>query len=112
MLWLLGMSDLVDDRNVGVQLTRIVLIGDSIVKELKSRSIAYRRGFDFDRFEFFQGILEARAPQAAQKNINLKILSNLDVIVPTAEAQQEFTAFVQQVDKLKFDYLIQLATAR
>lgn len=33
-------------------------------------------------FSFFQKILEEQAPQVAQKNINLKILSDLDVIVP------------------------------
>lgn len=53
-------------------------------------------------FGFFQGILEAQAPQAAQKNINLKILSGLDVIVPPIAEQEEFESFVHQVDKLKF----------
>ena len=39
-------------------------------------------------FSFFQGILESQAPESAQKNINLKILSELKVIVPPIELQK------------------------
>ena len=53
-------------------------------------------------FGYFQEILEKQAPQAAQKNINLKILSNLNVIVPPLEPQGEFAAFASQVDKSRF----------
>ena len=53
-------------------------------------------------FDFFQGILEEQAPQAAQKNINLRILSELSVITPSMEMQQEFADFVAQVDKSRF----------
>ena len=53
-------------------------------------------------FGFFQEVLEKQAPQAAQKNINLKILSNLNVIVPPLESQGEFAAFASQVDKSRF----------
>lgn len=52
-------------------------------------------------FGFFQKILEKQAPQVAQKNINLKILSELNVIVPTQEKQEQFEAFVEQADKSK-----------
>lgn len=52
-------------------------------------------------FSFFQEILESQAPESAQKNINLKILSELKVIVPSKEKQDAFAAFVEQVDKLK-----------
>jgi type I restriction enzyme S subunit len=52
-------------------------------------------------FSFFQGILESQAPESAQKNINLKILSELKVIVPPIGDQQEFSNFVAQVDKSK-----------
>ena len=52
-------------------------------------------------FGFFQKILEEQAPQVAQKNINLKILSDLDVMVPTKEQQEQFAAFVEQTDKSK-----------
>lgn len=54
-------------------------------------------------FSFFQEILESQAPESAQKNINLKILSELKVIVPEKEKQDEFADFVKQVDKSKFD---------
>ena len=52
-------------------------------------------------FSFFQAILESQAPESAQKNINLKILSELKVIVPEKRKQDEFAAFVAQVDKSK-----------
>ena len=53
-------------------------------------------------FSFFQEILEEQAPESAQKNINLKILSELKVIVPPIELQQQFADFVAQTDKSKF----------
>ena len=49
-------------------------------------------------FSFFQAILEAQAPESAQKNINLKILSELKVIAPDIEEQNKFATFVVQVD--------------
>ena len=52
-------------------------------------------------FSFFQTILEEQAPESAQKNINLKILSELKVIVPPIELQEQFAAFVAQTDKTK-----------
>lgn len=52
-------------------------------------------------FGFFQKILEEQAPQVAQKNINLKILSDLDVIVPPRTLQEDFSAFVGQAEKSK-----------
>lgn len=52
-------------------------------------------------FSLFQAILEAQAPESAQKNINLKILSELKIIVPPIEQQNEFVAFVEQTDKSK-----------
>ena len=52
-------------------------------------------------FGFFQKILEKQAPQVAQKNINLKILSELNVILPTQEKQEQFAAFVEQTNKSK-----------
>lgn len=54
-------------------------------------------------FSFFQSILEEQAPESAQKNINLKILSELKVIIPSIEEQNAFVDFIQQVNKLKFD---------
>lgn len=52
-------------------------------------------------FGFFQQILEAQAPESAQKNINLKILSELKVIVPSIELQNQFATFVEQTEKNK-----------
>ena len=52
-------------------------------------------------FSFFQKILNEQAPQVAQKNINLKILSELNVIVPPLSLQNRFAAFVERVDQQK-----------
>ena len=52
-------------------------------------------------FSFFQEILESQAPESAQKNINLKILSELQVIVPDIQYQKKFVDFVEQIDKSK-----------
>ena len=53
-------------------------------------------------FSFFQSILESQAPESAQKNINLKILSELKVIMPKKEKQDDFIVFIDQVNKSKF----------
>ena len=50
-------------------------------------------------FSFFQEILENQAPESAQKNINLKILSELQIITPDIIEQNQFANFVRQVDK-------------
>lgn len=52
-------------------------------------------------FGFFQKILEEQAPQVAQKNINLHILSDLKVMVPPMEVQREFLVFVEQIEESK-----------
>ena len=52
-------------------------------------------------FSFFQQILESQAPESAQKNINLQILSDLKIIVPPIELQNQFADFVKQTDKSK-----------
>jgi type I restriction enzyme S subunit len=54
-------------------------------------------------FSFFQEILENQAPESAQKNINLKILSELQIITPDIIEQNQFADFVHQVDKSRFD---------
>ena len=55
-------------------------------------------------FSYFQNILESQAPESAQKNINLKILSELKVILPPLSLQNEFADFVAQVDKSGFAF--------
>ena len=52
-------------------------------------------------FSFFQEILEEQAPESAQKNINLKILSELKVIVPSTNLQNQFADFVAKVEQQK-----------
>lgn len=54
-------------------------------------------------FSFFQQLLESQAPESAQKNINLQILSELKVIVPPINIQNQFANFVQATDKLKVE---------
>ena len=52
-------------------------------------------------FSFFQAILESQAPESAQKNINLKILSELKVIVPEKNKLDAFAEFINQITKSK-----------
>ena len=52
-------------------------------------------------FSFFQAILEAQAHESAQKNINVKILSELKIILPDKGKQDEFVEFIKQIDKSK-----------
>lgn len=52
-------------------------------------------------FTFFQKIIEEQAPQVAQKNINLKILNDLDMMVPERTLQEQFEKLVNQTDKSK-----------
>ena len=53
-------------------------------------------------FGFLQKIIDSKATQVAQKNINLQILSELDVITPPSELQNKFAQIVEQIDKQKF----------
>ena len=55
-------------------------------------------------FTFFQRILEKNAPQAAQKNINLEILRNLEVPVPPLALQDRFADIVIKVELIRKDY--------
>lgn len=52
-------------------------------------------------FGFFQRILEEQAPQVAQKNINLRILGDLNVIVPPLTLQTRFASIVTEVEAQK-----------
>jgi len=55
-------------------------------------------------FSFFQGLLEKNAPQAAQKNINLYILRNLEVPFPPIVDQNNYTDIVERVELIKSKY--------
>jgi type I restriction enzyme S subunit len=46
-------------------------------------------------------MLEETAPESAQKNINLEILSNLNIPFPPFELQQKFASIVQQVEQIR-----------
>src|SRR5262249_13841618 len=50
---------------------------------------------------FLQETLEDRAPESAQKNINLAILRELSVPFPTFALQQHFATLLKAVDKVK-----------
>ena len=49
-------------------------------------------------------ILEKNAPQAAQKNINLETLRNLQVPTPPLPLQNKFAAIVEKVESIKTRY--------
>ncbi|NLD35866.1 MAG: restriction endonuclease subunit S [Desulfatiglans sp.] len=50
---------------------------------------------------FFQKILRDQAPESAQKNINLKILSELQMPVPPKDTQNNFSEIFKKIEKLK-----------
>lgn len=47
---------------------------------------------------FLQKIIEDKAPESAQKNINLKILRELDVICPPIEMQVKFKLIIDEIN--------------
>ncbi len=49
---------------------------------------------------FLQKMLEANAPESAQKNINLEILRGLEIPVPPQELQEQFTAIIGKANQL------------
>ena len=53
--------------------------------------------------------IEEKAPQVAQKNINLTILSDLDVPVPPINLQNQFAMIVSQIESQKHHMQKQLA---
>ena len=57
---------------------------------------------------FLQKILEEKAPESAQKNINLGILRGLDIPVPPIELQNKFVLIVEQVEKTKQNMRVSL----
>lgn len=56
---------------------------------------------------FLQEMLEKNAPESAQKNINLQILRNLEVINPPLELQNKFSEIVYKTESLKQKMLLQ-----
>lgn len=52
-------------------------------------------------FSFFQEILEKQAPEVAQKNINLQILSSLEVITPSVDLQTRFSTIIEKIEEQK-----------
>lgn len=50
---------------------------------------------------FLQAMIEEKAPMAAQKNINLAILKDLDFMMPPIELQTQFAERVQMIETQK-----------
>src|SRR6185312_7985159 len=50
---------------------------------------------------FLQAGLEARAPESAQKNINLEILRSLEVPDPGAALRRQFSQRIRELETLK-----------
>lgn len=72
---------------------------DSIVGFIPSSktNTAFVQGW----FSFFQKILEEGAPESAQKNINLKILRELEIIFPPIDLQSKFARIIQNIEEQK-----------
>ena len=69
---------------------------DSVVgfKSEKASSI-----FIYAWMGFLQNIIEEQAPVSAQKNINLRILNDLDIIFPPLSLQREYEQIVLKIDR-------------
>lgn len=52
-------------------------------------------------FSVFQKIIEEKAPESAQKNINLKILNDLDIVIPPIALQNQFAEIVTKIEEQK-----------
>ena len=50
---------------------------------------------------FYQNIIREKAPESAQKNINLKILSELKIPISPISRQEKFVDCFKQVELLK-----------
>jgi len=50
---------------------------------------------------FYKATLDNQANQVAQKNINLQVLNNLDVIYPPIELQNKFASIVEKIEAIK-----------
>lgn len=57
--------------------------------------------FAQELMRFLREILEKRAPQVAQKNINLAILRELPIPIPPMEIQQQFASIAKQIERQK-----------
>lgn len=73
---------------------------DSLVGITPKENIATKEYVYFYMI-YMKAHLNEIAPQLAQKNINLKILNNLDVPVPGFPEQQKFANLVQKAEKIK-----------
>ena len=64
---------------------------------------SYNRIFVYElmRTERFQEYLESNSTKSTIKNVGLKALRNYRIIVPPIDLQNQFAAFVEQVDKSK-----------
>lgn len=57
--------------------------------------------FTQELMRFLREILEARAPQVAQKNINLAILRELPIPIPPTDLQQRFACIAKLIERQK-----------
>lgn len=73
---------------------------DSVVGFISNEDII-KNIFVHYYFLWIQQELEDNAPQVAQKNINLKILNNLDIIVPPLPLQTQFVEKIKHIEQQK-----------
>lgn len=52
-------------------------------------------------FYFIKKVLDQKATQVAQKNINLKILNSLNIPIPPIKLQEKFANIVKKVEEMK-----------
>jgi type I restriction enzyme S subunit len=101
-VWLAGTLCITIAANIGncAILTFDACFPDSVVGFIANEKVALKE-YVYYIFERMQSILEANAPAVAQKNINLKILDELLILLPPLSLQQEFAAKVEAIEAMK-----------
>lgn len=61
--------------------------------------------FWYTKTDFYKSFLEHAQRAVAQPNINAQQYGSLEILLPPLDAQRSFVAFVNQVNKLRFDAL-------
>lgn len=73
---------------------------DSVVGFTVNKSVCNNE-YVYFIFRRLQAILEGNAPAVAQKNINLKVLSNLDIPLPPIDLQNQFASKIEAIEHQK-----------
>jgi type I restriction enzyme S subunit len=100
-MWKVGTLSITIAANIGKTaiLTFDACFPDSVVGFVANDKV--KTEYVLFWFSFWQKILEDKAPESAQKNINLQLLRNLHIPMPPLPLQQRFAQIVEKAEGLK-----------